>query len=384
MQRLRHLAIFLPCTNPFYLGLLVGMKRGFEAVGVTVSGWTELPDEVSYLEFVRLVKPDAILEMNRTRRQRPYLPREVGHISWMVDSAEWPYDQLGDSELIYFIGRHWADRFRARSQGFVDWLPPGTDPVAYAFGQAEPISRFGFAGHIPKPWTAEQEARVVASTPQGNLDFGRLFRWCCERWRVPPAGFDNECYLADALAAAAARLGVPVELADPRLRYDISCRTVRLINRTWLADTVLEVSPSFRLGGPPNWPLYPRYAPHYIGPLHGAQALGDFYRTSQFNLHEGVGPHFRVFDCLAAGGLLFCRRAADNDLPGGLASVLEPGRHYLEFGDSAELRAQTDDLVRHPERRSDIIQAARAQVEREHSWAVRARKIVDDYQRVMA
>ena len=91
---IKRLGLFLPAMNSFYLSLFFALKRAFNELDIEVSGWTSLPSEKELEVFIDQFKPDAIFEMNRSRRQVPSLPRKVKHISWMVDVADFLKNQL--------------------------------------------------------------------------------------------------------------------------------------------------------------------------------------------------------------------------------------------------------------------------------------------------
>ena len=101
---------------------------------------------------------------------------------------------------------------------------------------------------------------------------------------------------------------------DEVLRYDVTCRLIRHLNRTDLADAVLDADAGLALFGPVNWSRWPRYAPHYRGWLATPDALRRVYATSRVNLHEGTGIHFRQMDAMSTGGLLFFRETANDQV----------------------------------------------------------------------
>ncbi len=126
------IAIFLPRPTPFYITLFQGIKKGFEKVGFTVSGQVENLGRDALLKFCRKFKPHTIFEMNRSRAQIPWLPKEIVHIAWIVDLLGNRPEHYRNSEVIYFfeepLARTYNDlyhvKFHKTPETLVDWLPP--------------------------------------------------------------------------------------------------------------------------------------------------------------------------------------------------------------------------------------------------------------------
>jgi hypothetical protein len=172
--------------------------------------------------------------------------------------------------------------------------------------------------------------------------------------------------------------GVPLQINDDKLRSDLSSRVLLHLNRCDLIDRTLKHTKSLALFGSSNWKRWPAYAPYYRGELHKAAALREVYQSSAANLHEGPGIHFSCLNIMCAGGLLLFRRSSEARDEGGMATLFQPGAHYVEFdranlGD--QLRWITRDLVRAQRIRDSAAEFVRA----EHTWRERARAIVADF-----
>ena len=156
---------------------------------------------------------------------------------------------------------------------------------------------------------------------------------------------------------------------------------VRMRNRHQLMALVLNSTASIRIYGSENWADWPQYRRYYQHFVHHSDELKRIYQTTKLNLHEGVGPHFRVFDAMSAGGLMFVKRTPDDRAEGGMLEIFEPFVHYVPFleNDFVELaeRYLNDDAAR-----CRIIDEAAKQIQAKHTWSHRAAKIIEDYRRV--
>ncbi|TAK61772.1 MAG: glycosyltransferase family 1 protein [Methylobacter sp.] len=375
-------AIFMPRANTFYLSLLFGLKRGFERHNVEVFASTSMYDEPCLLEFCNQFKPDLIFEMNRSRSQLPNLPRHIKHAAWIVDTLGHTVDYYHGSDMTYFFGGNWKRAFTADG-GLVDWLPPGACEISYDFQPQQPVSDFSFVGHIPKPWTEEELSREICNYQNQTLKFGQLHDELLDYWKaISFENFENITYLTSAYELVEQRYGQKIDIEDQRLRYDLGCRMVRLRNRHQLMSLVLQSSDSMRIYGSENWTDWPQYRPHYHHFVDHSRELKQIYQSTKLNLHEGVGPHFRVFDAMSAGGLMFAKRTPDDSAEGGILEIFEPFVHYVPFSeeDFAEL---ADKYLSDDAARQKIVANAADNVRAHHTWTHRAEKIIQDYYRVV-
>lgn len=379
MCPLKRLGIFLPADTNIYRSLFRSLQRAFAPLDIEIAGTTSLLSEKDLLEFVSRFKPCAIFEMNRSRRQIPSLPKAVKHIAWMVDVADWPYEQIGESEIIYFFGTNWLANFPEKHSSLVRWLPPAADPIDYSFSRRKRRCDISFIGHIPAPWSEKERNRIVYCDNKTCLTFDTLFHRCQQHWKqIHLKGFDNEAYLHSAITLARELTGATVTINEQKLRYDISCRSVRVIQRKKMLDAALQTNAIVHIYGSPNWKQYPEYSTNYKKYLNTPAEMQKVYQTSHFNLHEGVGLHFRTFDCLMSGGLLLYLQGPDDHSYGGMQTFLEPYTHYIPC--TAETLATVVKTYRNDHGRCDAIRAQASQhIAQNHTWQHRARQIVEDF-----
>lgn len=381
-RSINRLAIFLPRKTTFYLSLLQFIKSAFEKSGVQVVGMTQHLQEKEMLEFCHGFKPDVILEMNRTRNSIPFLPKEIKHVAWIVDITGNDLEQYQDSEIIYFFAAHWI-RYRQKSKSsIVDWLAPGACTEHYYYSEQEAESDFSFVGHIPMAWDKNTMDRIVHTWPGGKISFGELYELCLPRWNS-----EDEIRVVNKRLSIAADIvkeisGENVCLDDPKLCYDLNCRAGRLAGRSGLINMVLSISESLRIYGSDSWASHLEYLPFYQGYLTDPSDIRTLYQSTRVNLHEGIGLHFRTFDCLASGGCLFYYQTPNDDDFGGINTVLEPGVDFVSFNKDnfADLAGRY--LADKDAREKMAIRAAEV-VRRHHSWDCRVKKILSDIQQVL-
>ena len=372
-MRPRHVSVFLPRPTPIYQNLLRQMLRGFRAAGVQADGACRLLPESQLRAWCRHHGSIAVFEMNRARCDVPSLSKDIRHITWIVDNAGKSLDAFGGSDITYLFCHNWMDLYPHRSLHRV--FPPGTCPVEYPRGRAEPGSNVTFVGHIPNPWSEAELDRPL--TPNKDYRFRDALPELCretrERWNhLYTVDGALEIMQANALRACGQRMAL-----DDALRYDICCRISRQVNRTGLIDAVLCHTDSVALYGPPNWLRWPRYAPYYRRYLETPAQMADVYRNARINLHEGEGMHFRLLDAMSAGGFLFFREASHDRLPHGIRDYFEPYEHYVPFSldDFGEKCAR---YSADPAACERIRNRAAQEVRARHTWRHRAQQVLAD------
>lgn len=381
-RRPRHVSLFFPRSTPFYVGLLAQMRRGFEALGVETSGLCRHLGPEALPQWCSEYQPDAIFEMNRPRRDVPFLAPSVPHIVWVVDFNGRPLSYFEGSEITYLFSAGWPALFPHR--GFHRWLGPGTDETLYSPPPDDAPRDLGatFVGHIPKPWTDEELDRDLTGG-RGDCRFRdvleRLGRWLTTvpEAREPPGADALE--FVDTFCRRAT--GFPV-VVDERLAYDIRGRLIRHLDREALADAMLAHCDDVHFYGPENWRMWSSYAPYYRKHLDRPEEMRDVYRRSRLTFHQGNGVHFRSVDAMACGTILFYREHWHDRKPGGMADVFAPGEHYVPFTE-ATLAEALEHLRDDPDRVARIRGQAAAEIRRAHTWTHRARQILDDMEDVL-
>ncbi len=371
---IRRVSVFLPRDTDFYRGLLRQIVRGFARAGVEASGALAHLGPADMAEWCAAHKPDLVFEMNRPRRDAEFLPRDVAHVCWVVDFNGRPLEHFVGSEVTYLFGESWMDHY-PHDAGYHRWFGPGTCDREYVETPLRQEVDVGFAGHIPNPWSPAELARDV--TGCGALTFGELLP-AIENALITgrDAPQSVESFLDVVSAACVAACGHPL-VADDVLRYDITGRVVRHLNRTELVDTALAATDSVALYGPVNWSRWSKYAPYYRGWLSRPDEMRRAYAAAAANLHEGTGIHFRSMDVMGQGGLLLWRETKSDHYPGGIASLFEPFVHYVPFS-LETLGERLTELRRDPARAQRIRRNAAAAIRERHTWTHRAHEVLRD------
>jgi hypothetical protein len=370
---MKHVSIFLPRDTDFYRGLFAQMQRGFAEAGVCASGALRHLDAAEMRDWCAAHRPDVVFEMNRPRRDAEFVPRHIAHVCWVVDFNGRPLSHFEGSEITYLFSDAWPPHYPHAT--FHRWFGPGACPHDYAEAEHRGEVDASFVGHVPNPWSEAELARDL--TGAGACTFGALLpaiEALLREHRDRLCSTEHFMDLVD--RACRERCGHGIVLDDV-LRYDVTCRLVRHLNRTDLADAVLAADASLALYGPINWSRWPRYAPHWRGWLATAPELRRAYATSRINLHEGTGIHFRQMDAMSTGGLLFFRETANDAAEGGIARLFEPMVHYVPFT-LESLGERLRELLGDPARAQAIRTAAAKAVRARHTWRHRAEEVLAD------
>jgi spore maturation protein CgeB len=251
---------------------------------------------------------------------------------------------------------------------------------------------FSFAGHIPKPWNEEELNREISVNGGPILRFGDIFDAVLREtagdfasitpqkavWRTKrlirrgcrsrvPSGTKSERKIYDALG-----------WLPSVLTYDVGTRLARLWGRRQLIERTINITESIGIYGPDNWVQWEQYRKYYRGMIENPEDLSRVYRGSRINLHQGVGMHFRVLDCMAAGGVVFAMAREWENLPGEIGDYFEDGSEFVSFtiNDFAE---KASEILGDHKRRQKMQRAAAKAIAASHTWRHRAEKIMRDY-----
>ncbi|MBF0284693.1 MAG: glycosyltransferase family 1 protein [Magnetococcales bacterium] len=385
------IAVLMPRETFFNQFLAQCLKNALARQGAEVLEAPLCLEGVELAEFCRLSRPDAVLEMNRTRRQRPELPRDVLHAAWMVDFDAHALADFSDSELLYCFDRSWVAAFEdLRRRGLVSferaaWLPPASCGETFRPMDGEIRWDFSFVGHLPGRWTAEEENRILLEEPpRGALRFGDLV----PRLERRILDYNSGRFLLDAPHLPGVNLHLvqgilqelgyagTLDLSDERLRYDLSVRVSRMAFRAELLSLALAVSRNAVFHGGGGWESWPEFRPYFRGVLEDQSRVAALFGASRIHLHNGVANHFRFFFCLGAGGGLVHLRQHLLDQDDDLAALgFFPGEHYLS-ATREDFAEQTADALRHPARLEAMGRRAAERVNREHTWDQRVEVIL--------
>jgi hypothetical protein len=376
MTSKRRPILLLSPPSEFYAYLLKGLAEGFKANGYRCNSLNVHVEQSELAVWARRSKACAVIEINRVLASDVDWPKDVAHVAWIQDYRAYGKlvtSDLGASDQLYFIvqpsvfgvdvppGRSWS----VLSPGVRTDVPPPDGATAQR--------DFCFAGFIPPPldmqaqFSAMLDGRPVtlgeflAQFPVDALQQSRTSLMISNR------AIDDTC----------ARIGcAPVTRQEIRRVFDEDL--VRTVERKQVMEAILTVSKSLEIFGPPTWKKWPQFAPYYRGFVADPRELDPIFQTTRINLHNGVlTMHFRLLDCLAAGGFMMVNETDLDFLPGGIRTHFEPYRHYVPYPiDDAAAVAKA--YLADAEARRRIAAQGRRAVLAAHTWTHRTAKILDD------
>jgi hypothetical protein len=230
---------------------------------------------------------------------------------------------------------------------------------------------FSFCGFIPKPLvncvvgqardgTSVLLVQLVQALPSGAVSQAQFSLGDIRR----------------ALDAACHRYGWT--LIDEALMY-IDEMVVRTVDRVHVVTELMQVSRNIEIWGPDSWLRWPDFAPLYRGQLQPIHLDAIVYQASRINVHNGrLAMHFRVVDCMAAGGFVFINQTPSDMQPDGIGNYFEPDVHYGSYR-LDEVGAVARRYLEDEKARLKIAEEGRRAVLAGHTWQHRAAQIVKDF-----
>ncbi|MBP2294315.1 glycosyltransferase family protein [Azospirillum rugosum] len=345
--KLRRIAIFAE-PSPLFVNTVMGLKAGFEELGVDVhAGWPPLPGNV-LPSFLANYRPDAVLEINRSRDHIKDCDEDFLHLCWLQDFQYGGHDllaDLGGSGLTYLMVP--PDMFGVDLSRSPAWrhLWPGFntatgDRAAMPGGAAsdgdgpgsDPLCALSFIGHMYAP---PPDAAMAATLMVGGVECGRLSE-LIDAFLVSDfeAGHFSLASFHAFLSSYFRRFGVDFAIADVPAdrRYLFDEFLIRIKERIQIAERMLAVSPDVRLYGSGGWSQWRRLAPYYHGFLNTPRELAAVYRGSALNVHSGIWPlHFRVIDCLGCGGAAMINRVHHPEARRFFYEEFEAGVDFVDY-----------------------------------------------------
>ncbi|WGS85280.1 glycosyltransferase [Methylomonas sp. UP202] len=366
-------SLFFPRDNAWYRHLAGQIAGGFAGRDVRLSWHCGPLSEAEMLAWIKERGTRVIFDMNRPRSDLPYLPADIVHICWVVDFNGRPISDFQGSEITYLFGPKWLEKYPHHA--FYRWFGPGACPKSYYPSGAAPAGRAAFVGHIPRPWRTEELARDISQSDP-PLKFGEFLPHIEQALLEHRASLkvheDYMCLLTDLALSV-----FGVELAfDRTLAYDMTGRLIRLVNRRELLDALVDLKLPLDIYGPENWRDWPAYRDYYRRFLNDPGDMRAVYESSM-NFHEGNGMHFRVVDCMASAGLIFVRKGAYDENPGGIKTFFTPGEHYIEF-DIDDLSDKVGFYRDNPQEANRIRNNAAQEILNHHTWRHRVDSIFND------
>jgi hypothetical protein len=358
----------------FYRSLLAGLAKGFATHGCRVAALSGFASQAGIATWAKAHDIQLVFDLNGMVDPAAPWPTGVLHAKWYHDAGPAKArraTRLGHVDRTYFLFN--PHQFAVETREGTDWsiLPPAGDFMVKPRPRGSYRCDVSFAGFIPPP-----VFNIIVAT---GHDGARIS--LNEFYRFYPSGLTlqsmyHEAEIEAGMKAVCEKLRCEMTDAGRRLLLN---QMIRQRERSEMLKRAIACTNKVDIHGHDNWLHWDIFAPFHRGAIGDPEELNAVYRTSKINLHNGtVSFHFRVIDCMAAGGFMLMLRSMNDEAPGEMRSHFVPGEHYDDFTlDSAEAviaRYLGDDA-----RREKIVDAARDHVARNHSWINRAGDVLRDF-----
>lgn len=302
---MKKVLLYLPFKSHFYLGLYHQIKKGFEENGCLIRGGCEYLKPDQLIKEIEDFTPDIVFEMNRIKSDIINFPDNVIHICWLVDYWEKSHEEINKgSDFLYLFSKSWLMEHKGFEGNYIDVLYPGTDIDDYNIDPTiSKKSDFIFLGHMPKPWNKDELSRIVYA-PNKNIPFKNLINIVHDFTMNPKNYFDGTIATRKHLLNMLQLTDINTT-NDRVLHYDIFMRLFREGRRLGILNNLIKTTQNITIYGNENWLLRKQFIPFYQKELIDTKAMNKAFNQHNFLVHDGNMPHFRVFDAMASGLLVF-------------------------------------------------------------------------------
>jgi hypothetical protein len=366
-----------PGHSAFFMHLLTSIAGGFAAQGCAVAMRAGRQDPEMIGAWAKSNGVSIVFDINQMIRDGGGWSPSILYASWL-ESAYW-YD---DEDRYYIAANESADwsYFLFNPANFGNQVPktrpwsvlsPGVTARTVFIPKTFPRSDISFAGYIPLKNYSDLK---VARKATGEIIRLEEFLTHC-----PPEIHEQSTFSIERTREVLAEVCLKLDCTlDPSAYHTFENNVARAYERSRMMKAAIDTTTSVSIYGPDYWEDWEEFSPFYKGFIGEPKDLDLLYATSRINLHNGtLNLHFRVFDCLAAGGFMLMLRSPQDDKPGELESVLQPGEHYGNFSISDVgdvMKRYLDD----PAERNRIAQEGCRLVLEKHTWTHRVESIMSD------
>lgn len=366
-----------PGVSRFMVHLVVSVASGFAAHGYRVVIRVGDHDPELIEAWARNNGVSLVFDINQMIRGGGGWSPSVLYALWL-ENAYWIEDEERykilaneSADWSYFIFN--PDSFNSQIPKTKPWsvLSPGVSSRTIYIPTDYVRPDISFAGFIPQKDLGNPAVARNAAGESIHLD--DFVSHC------PPEIFRQSSYSLERTHEALSQVCSALDCSlDPEAFHFFEDKIVRQTERSRILRAAIGVTNNVKIHGHPFWRSWEEFAPFYAGHIEEPGSLDALYMASGINLHNGtLNLHFRVFDCLAAGGFMLMLKAPSDDQPGEIESVFQPGEHY----DSFEISDASDVMKRYlddPAERNRIAQQGRKLVLDKHTWAHRAERVLLD------
>jgi hypothetical protein len=383
MTQIKRIAIFA-IPDHFYINMTLGLKRGFEQLGVEVFlSWPPLNGR-DLACFIDNYKPDIVMEMDRFRDQIPNFDEPIRHVAWILNHVVFGRrvtENATGSFAVYMVTDPVVTGFENLEPGSYGYLLPACDPTVFHPRHLDPFFDFTLIGHLYGPLRPEvlNTSIQINDQPIGTIgdlvdEFMASDIW---HWKLDSRQID------DFIIGFFAHRGYHIdqEKIPGNIRYVLDEYMIRLKDRKRVADGLLAVSPNVGFFGNPEWREWPELEPYYYGTLFRPSNLVDTICRTRLNVHNGpLTMHMRVMEVMGCGMPLLVNRSLWDSQPCGIESHFTPNEHYIPY-DLDKIEEVAAKALRDKAWCMAIAEAGHRRVMEAHTWRHRAAFLLEDLAR---
>ena len=381
MVKFKRIALFSNDDNVQVLQLL-GLKRGFEQIGIECFASWPLPKAPQLEAFLDVWKPDVVFEFDRSRNQIEADCSSALHVSWVQNARNFGVSVLegaGGSDLVYYCLQ--PERLGVKvDPGSCRWLFPGADESIFFPDDSEPyrfdLSLCGFLHSVVSP---DFLNGPIVVDGQRCCTVQELLDEIIASGLYGEYGYDLQA-IHDLILFRLKRSNPRIEMKDlPQPLLELfETRFYRLYRRRIIAESMLASTGNVAFCGRNSWLTWPQFAPFYRGDKTRPSELARIYRQTRLNVHEcPLGLHHRTMEVMACARPLLIGYSYFCGTPCDIANFFTPGEDFIWYSEKNFVEVAREALA-DPVRLQKIGRNAYEKVMREHLWRHRAEQIVRD------
>lgn len=382
---IRRIVLFAPNSSPRYQEMLWGLRRAFATRDVECLISWPLLDRYDLAAFCEQTRPDAVIEIDRSRAQAVGLPDSVRHVAWIQNPRCYRIfvsEGFGGSDIVYLMGAAASLGLGSRelNGSKVGCLLPAVESVDSSDDAARRPVDLACLGVVPRPDFGGLLSTVF-NVAERRFFGADVIVALAESGVLPSR--DGLVAQHDAVRESFARAsGMPAGkfdgVFDSRSLEPYDQDVLPSFERERALDATLDLDAEIAFYGNGLWREWPRYAARYRGPLARAGDVGRTFAGCRILLSVGPRPLTpRHLLAMAAGAVLMTNRTAFDHEPTGIARHFETGVHYLDY-DMDDAGAAFSEALADRERLARIARAATEEIRARHLWIHRVDQILAD------
>ncbi|MFN0056922.1 MAG: glycosyltransferase [Planctomycetota bacterium] len=316
--------------------------------------------------------PDIVVQIDALRPHLPFIDHRPLHVCWIQDRLPRLFDReviaaLGTRDLVFAMWPQVLAECRAAGYPELELLPVAANTAVYndaARVRSEFVHDIAFVSHVEPPPLAGPVEPIVRAALE----------------LIPQIGYGNgvRAHYAELLERIENRLGVRVnDSSRVAILHLLEVQVERYVQRTEPIRWARELGHDVRVYGR-GWDQMEEFRSIAAGPVTPGGDLRDLYRSARIHLqiNTDTNVHPRLFECLAAGGMLLARAHPGDTARGGLGDFLALDREVLTYRDREDFATKVNRLLGEPEWRAGFVARGQAAVHARHTTVDRARQIL--------